>query len=138
SVYGFRGAEPPKRMADTYRLNRDFAYGSLADWLRTGGEIPPDAKLEGELLAMRWVPSLSNKQVLIPKSDLREKLKRSPDRADALALSVVAERPKGRPANDTTPAPQPVAPAPKTPQYSAPGRGIPSEAYGLVRVRRRR
>jgi phage terminase large subunit len=89
-LMGFRGAEPPfsPRLAETYRLCRDALYGGLLDWLRLGGTLPEELKLEGELYAMRWVDHVSNKQVLVSKSDLRSVLGRSPDRADALALST--------------------------------------------------
>lgn len=89
-LVGFRGAVPPllAKIADTYRTCRDALYGGLADWFRLGGMIPEELKLEGELSAMRWVEHVSNKQVLVPKTDLRAILGRSPDRADALALST--------------------------------------------------
>lgn len=87
-LIGFRGAEPPPRHGDTYRLTRDALYGGLLDWFRLGGTVPEDLKLEGELYAMRWVDHVSNKQVLVSKSDLAQVLSRSPDRCDSLALST--------------------------------------------------
>lgn len=89
-LVGFRGAIPPMlaRVAATYRSCRDALYGGLADWFRLGGMLPEDLKLEGELSAMRWIEHVSNKQVLVAKTDLRSVLGRSPDRSDALALST--------------------------------------------------
>ena len=89
-LIGFRGAEPPfsSKLKGTYRTNRDALYGGLLDWFRLGGTIPEDLKLEGELYAMRWIDHVSNKQVLVAKTDLRKVLQRSPDRGDALALTT--------------------------------------------------
>ena len=86
---GFRGSERPKGpLGQIYQLNRDLLYGGLVAWFRDGGAIPCDLMLEAELLEMRWLDNESGKQILIRKDDLRERLKRSPDRADALALST--------------------------------------------------
>ena len=93
SIYGFRGAIAPARMRETFNHARDFAAGVCEAWVKSGGAIPPDVKLEGDLLCLRWVDAANNKQVLVPKTELRELFHKSPDRYDALALSIVAEDP---------------------------------------------
>lgn len=87
-LLGFRGNEPPRRMGDVYRLTRDALFGGLKDAFLEGLAIPPDTKLEAELMALRWIDNERGKQVLVGKSELRDRLGRSPDRCDALALST--------------------------------------------------
>lgn len=86
---GFRGGERSERGGgkDYYR-NRDALYASCAEWMKDGGAIPSDVKLTRELQAMRWIdPAPGGQARLVHKDDLRTELGRSPDRADALALS---------------------------------------------------
>ncbi len=68
---------------------RDALWSRLRDWLKGGGAIPEDTKLERELHAPEWIdiPG-SGRMKVTPKEELRKILGRSPDRADALALSV--------------------------------------------------
>lgn len=92
-LVGFRGSAPPfGQLAEVYRFSRDALFGGLVDWFREGGAIPTDAKLEAELLSLRWVDSERGKTRLCQKSDLRDRLGRSPDRLDALALCTWGER----------------------------------------------
>lgn len=92
-LVGFRGSAPPAgRLSEVYRLSRDALFGGLLDWFREGGAIPIDMKLEGELVALRWVDAERGRSRLIHKSDLRARLGRSPDRLDAVALSTHGER----------------------------------------------
>jgi len=71
-----------------YERVRDALWGNLRDWLRHGGAIPEDTKLARELHAPAWIELAGTGLVkATPKSELRKELGRSPDRADAVALS---------------------------------------------------
>jgi len=75
--------------SDTYALCRDQIWFATAEWLKDGGAIPDDAKLEKELVACDYATAADGRRLKVDSKDiLREKLKRSPDRADALALSI--------------------------------------------------
>lgn len=73
---------------EKYRLLRDQLWFAVRDWLATGGEIPDDGKLEAELLAPDYSFDPRGRYVVEGKDAIKKKLKRSPDRADALALAV--------------------------------------------------
>jgi phage terminase large subunit len=84
-----RSSEKAKRQPHVYRLWRDELWGNLAAWIRDGGAILEDDKLTQELHEPEWLtPPDGGKQYVTKKDDLRVKLGRSPDRADALSLSV--------------------------------------------------
>ncbi len=70
---------------------RDELWFGLADWLRTGG-IPADTKLEAELAAPLYEFDVQGRQVVESKDEMKKRLGRSPDRADALALAVYQGR----------------------------------------------
>ena len=76
-----------------FRRLRDQLYFEVAEWLATdkGAMIPPDELLIEELLAPRydntsWGLEVTKKRVL------REKLRRSPDRFEALMLTFAPAR----------------------------------------------
>lgn len=71
-----------------YDRMRDELTANLASWVRDGGAILEDAKLEAELNAMRWDQQVNGKYKVTPKRILRKILGRSPDTYDALALAV--------------------------------------------------
>jgi len=73
---------------DTYARLRDQLWFALRDWLKAGGAIPRDEKLAAELVAPIYGFDLRGRIKVESKDDLRERLGRSPDRADALALAV--------------------------------------------------
>lgn len=68
---------------------RDALWGNLLRWLEDGGAIPEDVKLANELTyaKLEEIPG-SGRVKVTPKAEMRKLLGRSPDRADALALSV--------------------------------------------------
>lgn len=80
--FGARATDPTQH-AD----RRTELWHRLRDWLREGGAIDPDEILEEELLApsYKWVGQAVR---LEAKPDIKKRLGRSPDRADALALAV--------------------------------------------------
>lgn len=71
-----------------YALLRDQLWFALRDWLAGGGAIPTDAKLEAELVAPTYSFDVRGRIKVEPKDKLKERLLRSPDRADGLALAV--------------------------------------------------
>jgi len=92
-LIGFRGGDPPMgRLGEIYRYTRDALFGGLVDAFREGLAIPTDAKLEAELVALRWGDAERGKSRLTHKSEIKERLGRSPDRLDALALSTWADK----------------------------------------------
>lgn len=76
------------RLPRQYRLLRDQLWFALRTWLKEGGAIPEDLKLEAELLSPRFSYDEKGRQCVESKDEIRKRLKRSPDRADALALAV--------------------------------------------------
>lgn len=71
---------------DHYNL-RSQLWFALGDWLQTGS-IPRDQALAAELLAPTYTFDLRGRKKVESKDDIKRRLKRSPDRADALALAV--------------------------------------------------
>jgi hypothetical protein len=62
-------------------------YGSACKkWLKDGGTIPSDPKLEAELVAPTYAFDLRGRIKVEPKEKIQERLR--PDRADALVLAV--------------------------------------------------
>lgn len=80
---------------DDYARLRDFLWFSIREWLKAGGAIPLDAKLTAELVAPTYSFTVAQQIQVESKDEMRKKLKRSPDRADALALAIY-EPPKKR------------------------------------------
>lgn len=70
-----------------FNLRSQLHFG-VAQWLKDGGELPPDKKLEVELLAPTYSFDARRRQKVESKDEIKKRLKRSPDRADALALSI--------------------------------------------------
>jgi hypothetical protein len=59
----------------------------MRDWLKEGGAIPEDPMLQQELIGPETVARLDGKIQLESKKDMKGRGQRSPNRADALALS---------------------------------------------------
>lgn len=72
---------------------RDELWFGVRDWLKAGGAIPRDGRLEGELNAPTYSLDPRNRIKVEGKDEMRKRLRRSPDRADALALAVFAVDP---------------------------------------------
>jgi hypothetical protein len=66
-----------------------FLFWALRDWLnpesKNNAAIPPDDELLQELTEMRWKFRSDGKIQIESKEDLKARLKRSPDKSDALA-----------------------------------------------------
>lgn len=68
---------------------RDQGWWFLREWFRTNpmAMIPDDEQLREELLAMHYYKNEQGRIKVTPKDTLREKLRRSPDKGDALMLT---------------------------------------------------
>lgn len=83
--FGSKACDP-----DHYANIRSEMFHKLRDWVIDGGALPDDADLEQELSVLSCVEMLSGKAMLMKKDDIREMIGRSPDKADALALTFAA------------------------------------------------
>lgn len=87
-LVGVFSSDRARRNPRAYDRVRDELVASLADWIRDGGAIPTDLKLAGDMTSYRWEPNPTGRSKLEDKLEIRKRLGRSPDRADALALST--------------------------------------------------
>ncbi len=109
AVLGMRSHEKARREPDNYDRVCDELFESLARWIKDSGAIPPHTGLAEELHAPMWNSVGRGLLKLTSKEDIRKALGRSPDLADALALSVwPVEDPEPLPPNTNKP-PQPPA-----------------------------
>jgi hypothetical protein len=74
-----------------FRILRDQLWWAVREWLRTdpNAMLPPDPLLVEELTIPTYRISLTGNIEIMNKDVMRELLKRSPDRADALCLTFV-------------------------------------------------
>jgi hypothetical protein len=85
-----------KALDQRYFNKRSEMYFLLAKWVRAGGCLPNDEILRDELLAITYSYQ-GDKFRLCDKDDVKEEIGRSPDRADAAALTFampVVRRPR--------------------------------------------
>jgi phage terminase large subunit len=75
-----------------YARLRDQVWFMLKAWLKNGGAIPDDGKLHAELLAPLYGFTVDGKLKVEPKEETKKRIKRSPDRADALCLAAYPGR----------------------------------------------
>jgi phage terminase large subunit len=91
-VYAVRPGDPPPRRSDEYLFIRDEIWFTVRNWIRSGGDAPNDAMLQEELFTVTYgspySPKHAHKRTIERKDVMRKRLKRSPDRADALGLAV--------------------------------------------------
>jgi hypothetical protein len=81
------GAWQPERFVN----RRAEMYWSLREALRNNElALPPDAKLQAELTNIKYKLDSRGRYQIEAKDEIRKRLGRSPDRADALALAVWA------------------------------------------------
>ncbi|MCD7712471.1 MAG: terminase [Firmicutes bacterium] len=71
---------------DKFVNRRAESYVELAGWIKAGGKLPDDSLLAEELAAQEYEFTSAGKMFLLKKDRIKEKLGRSPDRADSLAL----------------------------------------------------
>lgn len=71
-----------------YDRQRDELHANFRNWLREGGAIPTDTKLEKDLHAPEWRSDHRGRIKATDKTELRKILGRSPDSGDAVMLST--------------------------------------------------
>jgi phage terminase large subunit len=74
--------------SDGFAKLRDQLWFGCRDWLKEGGSIPDDPKLFSELVAPTYSFDAQGRHKVESKDEIKKRLKRSPDRADALCLAV--------------------------------------------------
>ena len=75
---------------------RSEMYHGVRDWVADGGCLPEDDMLKQELSILSCVETNNGRAQLIKKDDIKERIGRSPDRADALALTFASPvKPQG-------------------------------------------
>jgi len=84
---------------EQYANLRAQLHFGVAQYLKDGGELPPDKKLDVELLAPTYSFDARRRFIVEPKDKIKKRIQRSPDRADAVALVVYAVRSDDRPRN---------------------------------------
>ncbi len=78
-----------KAIEETRFLNaRSEMYWNLRSWLKNVGHIEPDSDLQKELTSIQYKMHSSGRIQVESKEDIRKRLGKSPDKADALALAV--------------------------------------------------
>ncbi len=73
---------------DTCHRLRDQLWFGVTDWLKEGGELPPDDKLARDLVAPEYSFDTQGRRRVESKEETKRRLLRSPDRADAVALAI--------------------------------------------------
>lgn len=77
-----------------YRRLRDQLWFGMRDWLAEGGSLPQDEETRSDLIAPTFRFDAQGRYVVSDKDELRKAIGRSPDEADALALSIYEPPPK--------------------------------------------
>lgn len=75
---------------DLYANRRIEMWDGVKEWLQAGGKIPSNVILESDLCAPTYGWNPSGKKILEPKDKIKERIGRSPDVADALALTFAS------------------------------------------------
>ena len=88
--------------SENYANLRAELHFALNAWLREGGALPDDARLQSEIVAPTYRADGRNRLLVESKDDLRKRLRRSPDRADAVMLTFAAVAPITRDAVKAT------------------------------------
>lgn len=99
-----------------YVNKRAEMWFNCVEWIRAGAALPPDDELIAELCAPTYTFNAAGKIIVEPKDDVKARLGRSPDKADALCLTFAdnvmpaerspypfLQRPQGRAETDYDP-----------------------------------
>lgn len=86
----------PEKGEPGYALLRDQLWFATRDWLRAGGAIDDDPLLAQDLVAPRYGFTPGGDYKVESKLKIKQRLGRSPDRADALGLAIYNPPPKPR------------------------------------------
>lgn len=76
---------------ELYLKKRDELWFAGRSWMKDGGAIPPDRELHGELVAPHYSFDGRGRYVVESKDEVKKRLKRSPNKADALNLAVSSD-----------------------------------------------
>lgn len=91
---GFKVVEVPfggrANRPDLYANRRMEMWAEMAAWLKAGGAIPADAVLQADLCAPTYGFTSAGLRILESKEKMKERIGRSPDEGDALALTFAA------------------------------------------------
>lgn len=91
---GFQVIEVPFGAAaikkDKYANRRAEMWDSMREWLLRGGGLPEDGRLAEELVMPEYGYDSKGRILLEPKEKMKERCGRSPDTADAAALTFAA------------------------------------------------
>ena len=74
-----------------FPLQKKKPRKGIATWLVEGGAIPNSPELEAELVAPTYSFDTQGRIKVEPKEAIKKRLGRSPDLADALALSLAGQ-----------------------------------------------
>nr|MBQ6739594.1 hypothetical protein [Synergistaceae bacterium] len=83
--FGSRATEHNK-----YANKRTEMWDLMREWIESGGAIPNDTELKSELASPTYKFDAAGRKVLEPKEKIKERGLKSPDMADALALTFAA------------------------------------------------
>jgi len=88
---GYQVTEIPfggKALKDTRYVNkRAEMWDNMRTWLSSGGSLPDVPELKSELVTPEYGFDAANRMKLEPKEHIKERMGKSPDLADALALT---------------------------------------------------
>lgn len=91
---GFNATEIPfgsrAKDSDTYANRRIEMWDSMRQWIKEGGILPKNETLKADLSAPTYAFNSRGAMQLEKKEDIKERLQRSPDLADALALTFAS------------------------------------------------
>lgn len=79
------GGKPVK--TQRYLNKRAEMWGAMKEWLEAGGSLPDVPELKSELVTPEYSFDAANRMRLESKEHIKERLGKSPDLADALALT---------------------------------------------------
>lgn len=99
AIVPFLGAAASK--SRDYPRRRDESWFRFAERL-ADLDLPVDEELAADLLAPRYALDSSGRRTIEPKSETKRRLRRSPDRGDAVVMAFAVDRPT-RPARNFSP-----------------------------------
>lgn len=80
------------QIPEKYRNLRAQLHFATRTFLLEGGALPPDERLHSELVATRYSLDERGRYVVERKEEIKVRLRRSPDRADAVMLAIYEPR----------------------------------------------
>ena len=79
-----------------YNNRRTEMWVKMRDWIRAGGKLPNNSILEQELTTPTYTYTVNGKIALEKKDEIKKRLKRSTDFADALCLTFAVDFPPSK------------------------------------------